>query len=120
MEPWRGRRLAAGQWTLESAEERRQAAPGTFWIPTVEARRSLRVGQGVKLLFWIQSADEDLAQCERMWVVVTEVTKDGRYGGVLESTPSTPGGLRKGTLVGFGPEHVADIYDGPTGDQVDR
>jgi hypothetical protein len=50
-----------------------------------------------------------------MWVLITGITADGRYVGVLESMPTTPGGLHKGAELTFGPEHVADIYRGSTG-----
>src|SRR5688500_763127 len=111
----RGPLLGTGEWTLESAAARSEEAPDTFMIPSAEARSTLVVGQGVKLVFWIQSPDEEISICERMWVLITEVADGGGYLGVLESTPLTVGGLRKGAQVRFGPEHVADIYDGPIG-----
>jgi hypothetical protein len=107
--------LEPNEWTLESALIRSEQAPDTFLIPSAEERASLGVGRGVKLLFWIQSADEDVAVCERMWVLITGIGADGRYVGVLESMPTTPGGLHKGAELTFGPEHVADIYRGSTG-----
>jgi hypothetical protein len=67
------------------------------------------------LLFWILSEAENVAVCERMWVLVQEVDSDGSYGGRLESTTETPGRLTKGAPVRFGPEHIAEIFAGPTG-----
>jgi hypothetical protein len=115
VETLRGPTLDDGEWVLEDAVARHDAAPDSFLIPDPTARHSLVIGQGVKLLFWIQSADEGIAVCERMWVLITEILPEGRYVGVLESTPMTPGRLPKGALVQFGPEHVAEIYHGPTG-----
>jgi hypothetical protein len=102
-------------WALESAESRSQSFPETFLIPHEEERRALSAGQGVKLLFWIQSLSEHIAICERMWVLVSATHPDGTYVGRLESTPDTPGRLIRGERVRFGPEHIAEIFAGSTG-----
>jgi hypothetical protein len=47
--------VATAGWTLLSAEERHLAAPKTFEIPTLQERQALRVGDGAKLLFAIES-----------------------------------------------------------------
>jgi hypothetical protein len=102
-------------WVLESAVQRAQRFAETFLIPAAAERESVRIGQGVKLLFWIQSTDEDIATCERMWVLVTARPAGNTFAGQLQSTPDTPGTLTRGTLVSFTADHIAEIYDGPTG-----
>jgi hypothetical protein len=99
-----------GGWALESAVSRAAAFPNDFLIPTESRRKTIKVGQGAKLLFWIDSELERVPICKRMWVLVVELLPDGRYIGILESTPETPGSLVRGTRVMFGPEHVADIF----------
>jgi hypothetical protein len=69
--------IDADYWTLESGEDRHRAAPDTFWIPPLEERQGLQVGDAAKLIFEIESADEDgeiSSDYERMSVVVSEVT----------------------------------------------
>ena len=113
-EPMKSPELGRDGWTLESAVSRSETNPNTFLIPTQTERASLKVGQGVKLVFWIQG-DEDFPVCERMWVVVVERRQDGDYVGRLESVPETEASLRVGQRLIFGPDHVVEIFDGPTG-----
>lgn len=105
--------LAADGWCLGSGEDRHAAAPNTFWIPSLEGRRGLWPGCGVKLIFHIDTPDG--ADVERMWVVVTQRLDDGsRYLGLLDSTPCSdwgPGRLEPGFEVPFEPMHVIDILD---------
>ncbi len=100
-------------WCLESGEDRHAAAPDTFWIPDIEARRGLHPGCGVKLIFHIDTPDGP--DVERMWVVITRRIDDGAcYIGTLDSTPCSergPGRLEPGFEVPFEPRHVIDIYD---------
>lgn len=97
---------------LLSAGERHTANPGTFWIPTLQVRSSLRRGQAAKLLFDIQFQEDGrpMLGTERMWVIVSR--RDGDvYVGVLDSTPRTtaPGDyLQTGVEVPFLPEQVCD------------
>jgi hypothetical protein len=101
-------------WMLESALSRSETNPNTFLIPSQSERKSLKVGQGVKLIFWIQG-EEEFPICERMWVLVERRLPDQRYLGHLESSPETAGRLIRGQRLVFGPEHVAEIYAGSTG-----
>jgi hypothetical protein len=110
---WRAPSLEQDGWCLDDGEERHAAAPGTFWIPTLEARRGLYPGCGVKLIFRIATPDGD--EVERMWVVVTQRIGDGeRYMGVLDNTPYSnwaPGRLEPEFELPFEPRHVIDIDD---------
>ena len=100
--------LARDGWELESAEERHQAAP-TFGIPSAEERSSLVVGQKVKLLFLLAVPGRDgVVQCEKMWVMITEVV-EGSYAGILESCPATSNAIEEGARVAFRPEHVSAV-----------
>jgi hypothetical protein len=105
-------------WQLESGEARHAEAPETFWIPAREARDSLDVGAGVKLLFDIAVEDDSGSQrgVERMWVIVKR-RLPGVYIGVLDSVPASiehdSDFLARGSEVVFGPEHVIDISQPP-------
>jgi len=103
-------------WCLRSAEADHAAAPGTFAIPSREARGSLVRGDTVKLIFDQEGYEADgstTVQGERMWVLVTERIGE-RYLGVLESDPALAQAdaalyLRKGAEIAFGLEHVIDV-----------
>ncbi|GAA5441049.1 hypothetical protein ACFQDE_14500 [Deinococcus caeni] len=102
---------------LLSAEERHTANPGTFWIPPLQVRSSLRRGQAAKLLFDIQFQEHGrpVRGTERMWVIVSRREGDV-YVGVLDSVPRTtaPGDpLQTGVEVPFLPEHVCDTGNPP-------
>lgn len=113
-EPVRSPQMEREGWTLESAVSRSEANPNTFLIPSQHERTTLKAGQGVKLIFWIQG-DEEFPVCERMWVLIEQCLADGNYVGLLESDPQTESDLRTGQRLVFGPEHVAEIFNGLTG-----
>jgi hypothetical protein len=65
--------LERDRWELVSAEERHEAHPETFQIPTRDRRMSLAPGDAVKLLFHIETAEHGRLIDEgvdRMWVIV--------------------------------------------------
>lgn len=108
-------------WELRSAEESHQQNPDSFWIPPLEERQNLRRGHAARLIFDIESEDEDggvEVQGERMWVIVAE-----RYGdfyiGILDNQPasiepSEDTYLCFGAEVAFLPEHVTDVAEPPS------
>jgi hypothetical protein len=100
-------------WRLVSAEERHAAHPQTFQIPSRGARESLAPGDGVRLLFEIETRERDRVidrGVDRLWVIVKQRHGEG-YVGLLDSDPGLAEGLdlRPGDAIAFGPEHVADI-----------
>ena len=104
-------------WTLLSSEERHAAHPGSFVIPSREARESLTPGAAVKLLFDIETQERGRVidrGVDRMWVIVRSAC-DGRYEGVLDNDPGAAEhlNLRAGDIIVFGPEHVAAIDHPP-------
>lgn len=104
---------------LLDAERLHRDDPDTFSIPRADVRRSLAVGDGVKLIFGYGPGERPPA--ERMWVQVVEVEDDG-YAGRLDNTPHVIGDLAPGDLVRFEPRHVAAIWrevpGAPTADQL--
>jgi len=104
-------------WTLISAEERQAANSDTFQIPSWEERTSLFPGDGVKLLFDIESKENDLIidrGVDRMWVIIKTRNAEG-YVGVLDNDPGTAENvqLHEGDTIIFGPEHIVEINKPP-------
>jgi hypothetical protein len=107
-------------WELRSAEESNRQNPDTFLIPSLEERESLQKGQAAKLIFDIESLDEDgkiEIQGERIWVIVSEKYKD-YYIGILDGQPASiiPSDdvyLCFGAEIPFLPEHVIEIAQPP-------
>ena len=102
-------------WELIDGEERNQANPDTFDIPTQEERTNLKEGDYAKLIFRIEMDDtgEDDDR-ERMWVIVKERTSSG-YIGTLDNQPGAMDddhSLQYGSQVAFEPRQVIDITDG--------
>lgn len=101
-------RGADGVWySLEDGEDRNRQNPGTFEIPSREAREDLQPGQIVKLLFAIVAGGEE--QIERMWVVVERRDGDD-YIGRLDNQPVSTDQMRPGMTVRFQPRHVIAIH----------
>jgi hypothetical protein len=114
--------LEADGWMLVSAEERHAAHPETFEIPARVDRETLVPGVAAKLLFHIETKEGNRVidrGVDRMWVIVTTITPEGRYVGVLDNDPGLSEGLNlhEGDLIAFGPEHVAAI-DYPSKDYL--
>ena len=110
-------RIDTDGWELESALERHERFPETFWIPSKADRERLPPGHAVKLIFRIRDAGgggegEDEVVTERMWVYVTGRSGD-LFEGRLQNVPRTRCGLAPGTPVRFLAEHVADIDHPP-------
>ena len=112
-EPFTQATIEKDGWMLISAEDRHAAHPETFEIPRREERESLSPGEGVKLLFDIETREGDRVidrGVDRLWVIVKRRTGLS-YLGVLDSDPGSREGvnLHEGDDIGFGPEHVAAI-----------
>lgn len=107
-------------WELEDAEELHRQHPGTFEIPPLNWRQSLKHGDAAKLIFLIELEQEDgkiIVQGERIFVIVSERVGDA-YVGILDGQPvslerSDSIYLRFGAEVPFRPEHVIDIAKPP-------
>jgi hypothetical protein len=108
----------SSRWVgLLDVEARRRTSPITFSIPRSDQRASLQVGALVKLIFEADPPSATGLTAERMWVEMREV-RDGRFVGALDNEPSFIVDLEPGDAVHFGPEHVAAIYDSPSGLQI--
>jgi hypothetical protein len=97
------------RWELENVEQAARDS-ATFFIPSLEERRSLRVRQMVRLHFVLRDRGPDDPRAEWIWVEVASVQEEGRYRGYLTKRPAVLGDLAPGDLVAFGREHVARVY----------
>jgi hypothetical protein len=103
-------------WELDNGEAYHNDAPDTFWIPALEDRQSLQVGDYAKLIFRISLDSDDACSVERMWVIVRGRVGDV-YFGILDNEPDAieeNDELWLGTELPFRAEHVIDIISGGT------
>jgi hypothetical protein len=93
---------------LEDVEKTAKENPETFFIPSSEERKSQRVGNSVRLHFWLKDPAPGEPQAERMWVTITQEQGLLRpYKGVLENAPAFIEELKQGMEVTFKPCHIA-------------
>lgn len=94
-------------YVLLSGERAHSEHPDSFPIPAAEARRGLKRGALVKLMFRIQTAQA--TRTERMWVAVSG-KRGETYLGVLDNDPTTTTTIRSGLKVAFEARHVIQIW----------
>ena len=99
---------------LLNAESQHRRYPDSFWIPDREARKQLKPGDYVKLVFEPSPLNKRRLGGERMWVEVEELRADGKYRGKLLNEPIVIDGAHWGDSIGFGPEHVISIDSAPS------
>jgi hypothetical protein len=93
---------------LEDVEKTAKENPETFFIPSEEERKSQRVGNSVRLHFWLKDPKPEEPRAERMWVTITQEQGLFRpYKGKLESAPAFIDDLERGNEVAFKPCHIA-------------
>jgi hypothetical protein len=112
-------------WQLRDGEEANSKNPDTFWIPPLEKRASLIVGDAAKIVLEIECEKEDgeiIVECERGYVIVSKVIDD-MYIGILDFQPLCIDKDQEDNYLGFGVEipftskHVIDI-DRPPDDYI--
>ncbi|MFB9216529.1 hypothetical protein [Vibrio sinaloensis] len=108
-------------WQLRNGEESHRNNPETFWIPTLDARKSLKIGDAAKIILEIEFEDENgdvYVESERGYVIVSELVSD-KFIGILDFQPSCIAPDESGVYLGFGVEipfsveHVIDISRPP-------
>ena len=93
--------------TLLDGVVRNRQHPSTFRIPSDDKKQAIHVGEVVKLGFMTtHNNPEDLN--ERMWVIITELTKNG-YLGKINNDPFSPS-LADEQLVEFESRHILAIW----------
>ncbi|MBE9818424.1 hypothetical protein [Campylobacter concisus] len=70
------------KFELDDVESYKLEFGDKFYLLECEKRQNLRAGDIVKLIFRFE--DDEFAQVERMWVVVSE-TNNGEFTGILDN-----------------------------------
>jgi hypothetical protein len=98
-------------WSLANADEMHARHPRSYFIPDMERRIALLVGECVRLEFhYGPDADrEQHGHAERMWVEVVEQRADGHAHDRLRNRPARLVGIDIGDLVPVEPENVIAI-----------
>jgi hypothetical protein len=100
-------------WQMINGAARHELHPKTFYVPDAASRRSLQVGDYVKLGVEKCHEDEPFSG-ERFWVVVTQrdaVFATVRYKGRVEQADMFDGdrhGVTHDSEIEFGPQNVLD------------
>ncbi len=95
------------RFTLDDAEEINREHPETFFLPEAKERKTLTIGDLVKLIFRIDLGES--VEVERMWVRVTGI--EGKsYTGVLDNDAYCSQDVHAGMPVSFRPKHVIQIW----------
>lgn len=95
-------------WILEDVEVTNKMNPNSFFIPSLNERKSQKKGDLVRLHFMLNNPKEDEPRTERMWVKITETKLFGRkYVGVLTNQPAYIKALNVGDRIEFEVRHIA-------------
>lgn len=94
---------------LVDAEERNRQHPTTFHIPTRSQREGLHVGDCAKLTLEADPVPAYSPTGDRLWFRILPPQTPGYYLGELLNTPASFRGLAPGDVLGFKPEHIADL-----------
>ena len=99
----KARMLKAAEDVVLVDGEFMQSTHDKFWMPDLDDRENLPIGESVKLIF------TDGHAAERMWVRVAAKGEDNSYHGVLMNTPvHLP--LEPGSPVHFEAKNVIEIH----------
>ncbi|MDM5091351.1 hypothetical protein OB947_20980 [Aeromonas bestiarum] len=118
--------LEEDYWQLRNGEVSHRNNEDTFWIPTLDARKSLKIGDAAKVILDIEvknSNGEIHVESERSYVIVSELVSD-KFIGILDFQPSCIAPDEADVYLGFGveisfaAEHVIDI-DRPPQEYID-
>jgi hypothetical protein len=96
-----------GSWRLTDTEKLAKENKYTFYKPSREITKNLKVGNIVKLTFEFDSSNLDHPSAERMWVEITEIIGD-RFKGKLDNNPFYLHELYAGDEIIFEFKHIID------------
>ncbi len=95
-------------WKLRNVEDEAKKYPDSFFIPTLEERKNIKINEQVclHLIHLLQKENEPAA--ERMWVTITkERNLFSKYKGILDNQPVYIKGLNAGDEIAFGVANIA-------------
>lgn len=94
-------------WFLEDIEALAKEYPYTYYKPSLDLIKTIKMGDLVK----VTVAYEEAVASERMWVEVTGVKEDLSFTGTLQNEPSSSTVLKFGETMAFKVKHISDIYE---------
>ena len=97
----------AESWRLIDSEQIAKNNPYTFYKPSKEITRQLKVGDTAKMTFEFDSTDNEHSSAERMWVLINEIKGD-QFIGQLDNHPYYIHDLFVGDTVKFEHKHIID------------
>ena len=96
------------EYFLEDVIEKNSENPRKFIIPTADEIDNLKVGNSVRLIFTMQTPQDDGCSAERMWLTITTI-KDNKFSGQLENTPHYLKSIKCGDIIDFKKENIATV-----------
>lgn len=96
-----------GSWRLVDSEQVAKENPYTFYKPSKEITKQLKVGDAAKMTFEFDSTDNEHPLAERMWVLINEI-RDDQFVGQLDNHPFYIHDLFAGDTVKFEHKHIID------------
>ena len=94
-----------GSWRLADSERLAKENKYTFYKPSREITRNLKVGNIVKLTFEFDSSNPEHPSAERMWVQITEINGE-KFKGILDNHPFYLHELYAGDKISFEHRHI--------------
>ena len=95
-------------WRLADAEQRHKDTKGEFEIPTRAARKAVKVGDIVEIVFQRTEDHFEGPGGERIWVEIVRIA-DNEYVGALRNNPAFIQNLEFDDEVTFEHWHIIDI-----------
>ena len=96
-----------GSWKLTDSEQLSKQHKYTFYKPSREITKNLKVGNIVKLTFEFDSSNSEHPSAERMWVEITEINGE-KFKGELDNHPFYLHELYVGDELVFEHKHIID------------
>ncbi len=96
------------EYVLEDVVKKNSENPRKFIIPTVDEIDNLKVGNSVRLIFAMQTPQDDGCSAERMWLTITEIKGD-RFLGKLENAPYYLKSIKCGDIIDFRKANIATV-----------
>ena len=99
-------------WELENVLETSLKHKGTFFIPDEAERNNQKINNEVQLLFQRKNPVKDEPSAQKMWVRITNISKDNhklKYTGIIIDYPKLSEDLDEGEEIEFGPDNIAKI-----------
>ncbi len=96
------------EYVLEDVVQKSSENPRKFITPTVDEIDNLKVGNSVRLIFTMNTPQDDECSAERMWLTITDIKED-QFFGELENNPCYLKSIKRGDIINFTRENIATV-----------